>query len=141
MRKTLTIQSFFRSMSRPSRRGDLSLWDRQSISVAGILNVLAGVWLINSAFTFGAAGRSFVLANGVIGLAIAIMAWVRAAGAYQRIGLSLANAAGGLFIFLSPWILKFSANQKADWNNWIVGVFIVLVGLWSATSSLHKAKV
>lgn len=34
----------------------------------------------------------------------------------------------GVLLFISPWVLGYTANMGAAWTSWIVGVLAVLVG-------------
>ncbi|HKN48615.1 MAG TPA: SPW repeat protein [Actinomycetota bacterium] len=40
-------------------------------------------------------------------------------------------AAGAVWLFVSPWVLGFSAVTAAAWNVWIVGVAVAVISLFS----------
>ncbi len=40
----------------------------------------------------------------------------------------------GLWLAVSPWVLGFSALNLALWNSIAVGVVVVLLAWWSATT-------
>ena len=36
----------------------------------------------------------------------------------------------GIWVFLSPWVLGFSDQSRAAWDNWITGAVIFLLAAW-----------
>lgn len=36
----------------------------------------------------------------------------------------------GIWLIISPWVLAFSGDQPATWNSVIVGIIMVLAGLY-----------
>jgi hypothetical protein len=37
----------------------------------------------------------------------------------------------GIWVFISPWVLGFSDQTRAAWDNWISGAVIFLLALWA----------
>jgi hypothetical protein len=121
-------------------------------------NLVLAVWLFFSPwilrFTLGAAvgtapstpggtdaagavtpgGASFTSAAwdawilGVVVAIIAIAAMVRAAPWQVWATLIL-----GIWVFIAPWILSFTALANAAWDHWIVGALVFLVSLSALT--------
>jgi hypothetical protein len=50
---------------------------------------------------------------------------------YWRNGASLdmANLGIGVILFVSPWVLGYTAKVAASWNAWILGIMIGLLAL------------
>jgi hypothetical protein len=107
---------------------------RRTASGISGLNLLAGVWLIISPFVLTLAAVPDVRWNNVAaGITIAVVAIIRM-GASNQPGLSWVNAALGVWIIISPWVLGFAANATLMWNNVIIGALVALVALSSAFS-------
>ena len=37
----------------------------------------------------------------------------------------------GIWVFISPWVLGFSDQTRAAWDNWITGAVIFLLAFWA----------
>ena len=40
------------------------------------------------------------------------------------------NIVAGIWLFISPWVLKFSGTQHALWNVLIVGALVIIFAAW-----------
>jgi predicted membrane protein len=40
------------------------------------------------------------------------------------------NILAGIWLFISPWVLKFSATRPALWNALIVGALVIIFAAW-----------
>lgn len=97
------------------------------------LNVLAGIWLFISGWVLGFTGTSNAFWNNIIlGIVVAVIALIRMGGGRATRGLGWLNALAGIWLFISPWVLNFSSNTTALWNNLILGVIVFVLGLGSA---------
>ena len=108
---------------------------REQVETASGLDVLAGIWLMVSPFVldFGRFNLEHATANNlVLGFMVAVLASVRAFAAQRQAWLSWINAAVGLWVWLSPWILGFSAYRSATTNNIVLGVIVIVLACWSA---------
>jgi hypothetical protein len=111
------------------RGGDQVRW-------ASGVNVLAGLWMIISPFVLGYSNLSGALWSDVIvGIAIAVVAAIRAGGAVDQPWLSWVNALLGAWLIVSPWVLGFADSANALWNNVIIGVIVLVLGAWSGFAS------
>ncbi|MBI2952860.1 MAG: SPW repeat protein [Chloroflexi bacterium] len=36
----------------------------------------------------------------------------------------------GIWLIIAPWVLRYSGDQPATWNSVIVGIIMLLVGLY-----------
>jgi hypothetical protein len=102
----------------------------------GIINLIAGMWLILSPFLLGySAGAT---ANSVIiGIAVAILAIIRLAMTRDA-WTGWLVAAIGLWLIIAPFIFGFT-EPAVLWNEIIVGIIIAGLSLWRgiATTPLH----
>ncbi len=112
--------------------------ERTQVQWASGLNVLAGVWLFISAFVVYAHGP--MMTNNVIcGIAIAVLAAIRAFGAIEEGWLSWLNVLIGAWVIISPWAIMDTGptapTQAMIINNVITGGVMIILGGWSAIAS------
>ena len=94
--------------------------------------LLVGVWLFFSPWILGFADLGIVAANAwIFGIVVAILAAL-AIFAYQQWEEWL-NAAIGIWVFISPWVLGAAGNVSILWNSLIVGALLLVLALWSVT--------
>lgn len=102
----------------------------------GIINLLAGIWLILSPFLFGYSGGATT--NSVIaGIIVALLAVIRLTMTREA-WTSWLVALAGLWMVISPFIFGFT-QPEVLWNQIIVGVVIAGLSLWRgiASTPLH----
>jgi hypothetical protein len=100
------------------------------------LNILAGLWLIIAPFVLAYSGLQNALWNDVIiGIGVAVLAAIRAGGAIDQAWLSWLNLVLGAWLFVSPWVLAFTGDSAALWNNVIMGAIVFVLGGWSALAA------
>lgn len=107
---------------------------RDQVQIASGLNVLAGCWLIISAYAIFQP-MSLATNSLFMGLAVALMATCRAFGAYGQSWLSWLNAAIGAWVIASPWALTTAPTDALMANNCFTGMAILLLGTWSALAT------
>jgi len=91
-----------------------------------------GVWLFISPWILGFTGVETAAANAwIFGIVIVILAAL-AIFAYQQWEEWL-NAAIGVWVFISPWVLGAAGNVSILWNSLIVGALLLVLALWSAS--------
>jgi hypothetical protein len=104
------------------------------------LNIVAGLWLIISPFVLAYSGMQNALWNDVIiGIAVAALAAIRAGGWINQAWLSWVNLVLGAWVLVSPWVLGFTGDQTALWNNVITGAIVLILGGWSALATGNGA--
>ncbi|HLJ97318.1 MAG TPA: SPW repeat protein [Gemmataceae bacterium] len=102
---------------------------------ASTLNVLAGIWLIISAWVLGYSGVSAAMGDMlIVGIVVLILAAIRL-GTPGAVGLSWINVLLGIWLIISPFVLGFTAASAAMSNAIILGILVVLFGLWAALAS------
>ncbi len=111
---------------------------RNQVQWASGLNFLVGIWLFVSAFVIYARGP-MVTNNVVLGIAVAVLAIIRAAGAYGQAWISWLNALLGVWVVISPWAVMGTGRAGPTVGmitcNVITGAVIVILGCWSATAT------
>lgn len=112
------------------------------VRTASGLNIIAGIWTIISPWVYGFNnGVGNVWNSVIVGIIIAIFAAIRFFGAAGAVWLSWINALLGIWLILSPWIYGFTANTGRMWNSIIVGICVLILGVWSAVASSTAARV
>ncbi|MGC4377302.1 SPW repeat protein [Fictibacillus sp. Mic-4] len=44
----------------------------------------------------------------------------------------------GIWLIISPWIYKFDGNNGALWNNIVFGAIILILAIWSGTTTKNQ---
>jgi BON domain-containing protein/SPW repeat-containing protein len=111
-------------------------WDGETNWLSGV-SMLAGLWLIVSAFLFGGFGNSSGGAwnSLIVGIVIATLAAGRAYQPDIGAGLSWINAILGAWMIAAPFVYDYTFNQARTWNSIIVGFIIVIFAIASATTA------
>ncbi len=112
-------------------------------SVASAPVFLAGVWLVLApyALNYGSARSDFdgYWNDVVIGVAVGLVALVRAATPARSAAFGLANVGLGAWLIAAPWVLDYNAGidaPRATWNDIIVGIVVAALALVSMGSGL-----
>jgi hypothetical protein len=112
---------------------------RTQVQWASGLNFLAAVWLFISAFAVFASGP--MMTNNVIcGIVVAVLAAIRALGAYDQAWVSWLNALIGVWVVVSPWAVAGQPGPGGPThgmiiNNCITGGLIIALSAWSAVAT------
>ena len=111
--------------------------DTSQVRVASGLNFLAGIWIIISAWVYGAIYTSGSAWNSIIvGIVVAVLAAIRFFAPRSAVGLSWINALLGIWIIISPWVFGYaSTNTARMWNSVIFGIIVLILGVWSAAAT------
>jgi SPW repeat len=110
------------------------------IKWASGLNALAGLWLIVSPFVLSYSNLQGAMWDDMIlGVVIGAIALARFSGAYMQAWLSWVNLVLSAWIFVSPFVLGFTSNQVALWDNLIFGAVVFLLAGRSALASPRTA--
>ena len=90
------------------------------------VNLVLAIWLFISPWVLNFAGQQRPSWDAwIIGAVVAILSI--AALTQMQIWEEWVNLLLGAWLFISPWVLRFSSNSTISWNAWIVGVLIFLV--------------
>ena len=121
--------------------GDLDVGDRNvhgygSAKVASTINVLAGIWLIISPFVlrfWHVSAASWD--NIIVGVIVLVLAAIRVAQPTRNLALSWINLILGIWLFISPWVLRFSHERAATSNDVVLGIIVFVCAIWSLAAS------
>lgn len=108
---------------------------KTSAKAPSVLNIIAAIWMIISPFMLRFTGMQDAMWNSfIVGFAVLLLAWGRAANPVRYVGLSWLNFLLGVWSFISPFVLMYSAFPRPTWNNIVVGVIVAVLGIWGAVS-------
>jgi hypothetical protein len=100
---------------------------------ASTLNVLAGIWLILSAWILGFNGVPAAVWDAVlVGIVVLVLAACRLGTAGTN-GLSWLNLILGIWLIISPFVLGFSGAAMG--NAVILGILVGLFSLWAGLAT------
>jgi hypothetical protein len=106
---------------------------RSTVMWASSLNIIAGIWLIIAPFILLFDKQAGRVDDVIVGIVVAVLAAIRVFAARDAVWLSWINAILGLWTIASPFVLGLQA-QSAYWNNVIVGIVILVLGIISASA-------
>lgn len=101
------------------------------------LVAVAGLWEIVSPYILAYSTTTVAMWNAYIaGVVLIILAVWAALSEQTRLDRNLEwiNAVVGVWLILSPFALNYSAVVAALWNNIIVGVVVIVLAAWAATT-------
>lgn len=97
------------------------------------VNLVLGIWLAVSPYVLSFADQTTPAWNAHV-VGIVILALVAAAiWAFQK-WEEWINAALGLWLVVSPWLLGFSGLTAPLWNQIVVGILVGGLAIWTAVS-------
>ena len=103
------------------------------------LILLLGLWLLVSPWAFSYPGGSPQMLNAFVsGLVIAVLA---AFDLYKTYFWAVVvNLLVGVWVAVSPWVLRLADQRVVMWNELIVGIAVVILALWELRTDpeLHK---
>jgi hypothetical protein len=95
------------------------------------LNVVVGVWLFISPWVLGTTSDGATAWNAwIIGAAIFVVALI-AISTPASVVAPWGNVVLGVWLFISPWVLRYTDVSDGAVNAWVFGVVTVLVALWA----------
>lgn len=113
---------------------DTRLTRRTVRSTSGI-NIIAGIWLALAPFLLSYSDITGAVWNDImIGLVVAILAWIRVDRPLLNEGVSWINLILGAWLILAPFAIGYSATVAPLWNDMIIGVVVAVLAATSAIS-------
>ncbi|MGH9692678.1 MAG: SPW repeat domain-containing protein [Bryobacteraceae bacterium] len=104
------------------------------------LNVLAGIWLIIAPFILLYGNSTARINDIVLGIVIGVFALIRAfVPGFQTVWLSWLNALWGIWLIIGSFVLAYAGRARS--NDILLGIIVLLIGLWSATMSEENRPV
>ena len=101
--------------------------------------LLLGLWLIVSPWAFSYPEGSPQMLNALVsGLVIAVLAAFDLYTTY--FWAVVVNLLVGVWVAVSPWVLRLADQRVVMWNELIVGIAVVILALWELRTDpeLHK---
>ena len=106
------------------------------VKFASGVNIVLGAWMVIASWILGYSGVTAALWNDIIvGVIVLILAWAREANPGGIAAMSWINALLGLWLIAAPFVLAFSNQPTALWNNIVVGILVAFLGTWSALAT------
>ena len=102
------------------------------------LVAVGGAWEFLAPFILSYSQTKTALWDAIIiGIVLVVLgAW---AGLANEVGtvkaLSWVNAVLGLWLVIAPFILAYSGVAAAMWNDIIVGIIVLVLGIWAAQTA------
>lgn len=104
---------------------------KTNIRTASTLNILAAIWLIIAPFVLGFTGTAVATSSYIVGILVAVMAFIRVSTPLQAPWMSWVNGVLGVWTLLTPYIFGYFLASTA-WSTVITGIIITGLGVWSA---------
>jgi SPW repeat len=99
---------------------------RTGVTLAGILSLFAGAWLIASPWTLDYVAGDSRLDPIVCGAIVAFIALLRI-GTWRAEWLPVVNVVVGVWLFGSGFWL--ATSPPATWNSWLLGLAVIVLAL------------
>ncbi|MEJ2287766.1 MAG: SPW repeat protein [Deinococcales bacterium] len=96
------------------------------------VSLIAGAWLFVSPWILGYTGVTVAAWGAYVLGAAVVVAALWAMTARQARNPEYIGALLGALVFISPWVLGYTAERIARLDAWIVGAVIVVASLWAA---------
>src|ERR1051325_464116 len=113
-----------------------ALKHREQVATASGLDVLAGIWLLISPFVLLFHNiHSAAWNNVILGIVIGVLALYRFVKPAEGVGVSWLNVILGIWVLISPWVLRFSGYHTATVNNVVMGIIVIILAAWSALAT------
>ncbi len=96
---------------------------------------IAGLWEIIAPFVFGMTATTAFLWDAIIvGLALMVFGvWAALSNEETTVKyLNWINAVLGLWLVIAPFVLSYSSAAAAMWNDIIIGLVALVLGVWAA---------
>jgi hypothetical protein len=118
---------------------------RANVLPINVLLMMAGFWLMLTAVTFQYhignprfgyhIGSPPQMNEFFVGALIFVISLLCAVNPSASFWLSWVNVALGIWLILSPFLLGYANLQLARWNEIVLGVIVVGLGVWSVLAS------
>jgi hypothetical protein len=107
---------------------------------ASVLTLFAGIWLIISPFWGGFYTVPAPLWNTlIVGVGVTVLALIRAAYPTENVGLSWINLILGLWLIVSPSLLRYHDMALPQLIDMVTGFVIGLTAFWSLLATPRYA--
>ena len=118
--------------SNPTPNTSVKRWQDQLI-------LLLGLWLFITPWVFSYAIPSSLAWNAFISGALVVI--LAACDLYRTYFWAVVlNLLVGIWVAVSPWVLKVADQRETMWNELIVGIAIVVLALWEMRTDPELQK-
>jgi hypothetical protein len=103
------------------------------------LILVLGLWLIVSPWALAYPAGSLQMTNAIVsGLILAVLSAFELYKTY--FWAVVVNLLVGIWVVISPWVLRIADTRTVMWNELIVGIAVVVLALWEMRTDpeLHK---
>jgi hypothetical protein len=101
--------------------------------------LVLGLWLIVSPWALAYPAGSLQMTNAIVsGLILAVLSAFELYKTY--FWAVVVNLLVGIWVVISPWVLRIADTRTVMWNELIVGIAVVVLALWEMRTDpeLHK---
>jgi SPW repeat-containing protein len=103
------------------------------------INLILGIWLIISAFVFGSMGLRAPVANDIVlGILLIASSWWILATLGSAVGLGWFQILCGIWLVISPFILRYGQATHAMTNDVVVGIIVFIVGIVETQAMVRR---
>ncbi len=100
--------------------------------------LVVGIWMVISPWALGYHAETVAMANAlIVGIAIGVCSMIELSA--PRPWEEWLMLAAGIWLVISPWVLRFSHHAAAAWDSALAGAAVVILTLW-ALSQLRAAQ-
>ncbi len=99
------------------------------------INAILGIWSIVSPWALGFSSDRPAMANFVV-VGILLLAASLGAIYVPRAWEEWSEAALGLWMIVSPWILRYTSEAHARTDAVLAGILILILGFWAAAQEM-----
>ncbi len=130
------MQVLNKSLFSPNQ--SLRRWMMKTAKTLNWIIAVGGVWELLAPFILSYSQTKTAMWDAIIiGIVLVVLgAW---AGLANEVGtvkaLSWVNAVLGLWLVIAPFILAYSGVAAAMWNDIIVGIIVLVLGVWAAQTA------
>ncbi len=100
------------------------------LRLPGIINALAGLWLILGSFMAGFGNVPSKVSDVIIGFFIVFMSMHRSIPSDESRWMFLFTGMLGLAAIAAPWVFSYNDLSAPTTNNIIVGAVVALISAW-----------
>jgi hypothetical protein len=115
------------------------------VQVFSGINILVGLWLVLAPWFLGYPRAYEAMWNDTaVGVAVLLLALIRAIAPTRFVGISRANMLLGLWLILAPFVLDYGRGglvfeNVATWNDIVMGI-VVIVSAWLSAEITRRAR-
>jgi hypothetical protein len=119
-------------------KGGEKMNGKQNVKTANWLIVMAGIWLIIAPFILGFRGTILSMNDVITGIVIAMISLIAIGMPEESAWMNWVSAFLGVWILITSFLMA-SIGIAGMWNNLIIGVITVTLGIWGAMSMPSSA--